>query len=459
MSKYLINRFEVIVAEYHRKMTKLIRNNASKMCDWNFVFESDFLIETMYNIVSPFDLYKFRHINTTIYNTITSDRIYKKITELICVSLEKLFGEKYQEFLDIMKKRNIQIYGPFINEIIWEEIPEDSCLWLRMLEKDIGNKEDNVLADYAKINSDYKYTAGMYESLSRRSYYGSSNKVLKLSNNIKLQVISSETFVKYDTYPEIFQNNVNFVNDKFTLFLKYETMVMTKIQITSLEAQARYLCSHDEIIYLCKKYNIKLECSPLFYYLVDGDEDVVPVVVCDGDQIALLGKRFTNNSKEHIVSDPFTIKIREKEYDIYVNTKRTDFFYGCRDIRCPINKLAFILKVKHFHSHTILTHCSDKYLLPPANTKGVREYSDKTQLEKYLLHPANTKGVREYSDNIQLEKYFSKLIVFEYQNVEFFKNYKNIFDINYNKTPTVDIDFGTLDKLRFFEEKIVSSYM
>jgi hypothetical protein len=88
------------------------------MCDSNFIFKSDFLIETMYNIMAPVDLYKFRYINQTIYNTITFDRIYKKIIELICVRLEKLFGERYHDFLNMMRRRKIEIYGPFINEVI-----------------------------------------------------------------------------------------------------------------------------------------------------------------------------------------------------------------------------------------------------------------------------------------------------------------------------------------------------
>jgi hypothetical protein len=295
-----------------------------------------------------------------------------------------------------------------------------------MLDRDMGQKGDNVLADYAKINSDYQDTDLQYEELSTW-FHHESDFVLQLNNNIKLHVISSETFDNYDTYPEVFQNNFKFINDKFTLFLKYETMVMNKTQIISLERSLPYLCSYDETIDLCKKYNLNITVSPLSYYLVEGMAHVIPVVVCNNDQIALLGKRFTNKSKEYIVSEPFPVKIREKDYDIYIDTERRDFFDECGDLSCPINELAFVLKVKHFHSHAILADHNSKYLLPPANTKGVREYSDRS-------------------------KYFTKLTVFEYQNIGFFKNYGNI-------NTSTDIDFKNLDGLTFFKENNVPFHL
>jgi hypothetical protein len=97
------------------KMTFISTMNVVKMVDCDSIFRSNFLIETMCNIMPTVDLHKFRHINKTIYNTMTSDRIHKKITKLICIRSEKVFGETYQQFLNIMKKINIQIYGPFIN--------------------------------------------------------------------------------------------------------------------------------------------------------------------------------------------------------------------------------------------------------------------------------------------------------------------------------------------------------
>jgi hypothetical protein len=88
------------------------------MSDCDFIFKSDFLIETMCSIMSPLEIYKFRHINNTVYNAISLDNLYKKIIELVCARLEKIFGKNYQQFLDIMKRRNLEIYGPFINEVI-----------------------------------------------------------------------------------------------------------------------------------------------------------------------------------------------------------------------------------------------------------------------------------------------------------------------------------------------------
>jgi hypothetical protein len=236
------------------------------MCDWNFAFESEFLIDTMYEIMSPVELYKFRHINSAIYNTITVHRIYKKITESIYIRIEKIFGEKTQQFMDMLKRRNIEIYGPFINEVIWGETLDDTCLLLRMSVEDIGNDKDTVLTDYAKIDSDYQSASKDCASLCCYFLFEPDCYGLELRDNITLHVINNDEFVEgYHIYPEVFQNCIKFVSDKFTLFLKYETMVINKIQITLLEYPWDCFCSDDDAHKLYKKYNIRFECKPVSY--------------------------------------------------------------------------------------------------------------------------------------------------------------------------------------------------
>jgi hypothetical protein len=319
-----------------------------------------------------------------------------------------------------MKRRNIEIYGPFINEVIWEQIPDDSCLWLRMLYKDVGEQKDNVLADYAKIDNSYQYSVRNYQTLFNW-IRDESEDILKLGENTKLYVISSETFEDCDTYPSVFQNNIKFSDNKLSLFLKYETMVFNKVQITSLASPLNhysYGCPYTDTIALCEKYNVKLDFLPLLDHLYCDYTLHLVCVVCNGNQTTFLGKCFTDHSTESIVIDPFPAKINGQDYSISIDTKRVDFSDKCDDHGCPISKLNKVLKLRHFHSCAILTDYTNKYLLPPANTKGVREYSD----------------------NAQLSKYFAKLIVLEHQNVDFLINHSDILNMNYDKTSPIDID-------------------
>jgi hypothetical protein len=212
--------------------------------------------------------------------------------------------------------------------------------------------------------------------------------------------MSSETFEDYDTFPEVFQNNIKFVDNKLSLFIKYETMVVNKTQMTSLTAPVHYShnCPYKDTIELCRKYNVKLDFVPLLdhlYYL--KTEKMVPVVVCNNSQTTLLGKCFTNDSKDSIVCKPFDITILGKEYSIYIDTTRSGFSDECSCRWCSISNLNEVLKVKHFHSQAILTD-----------------------------------GTNTYSTD---------LTILEYKNIELFKNYSDIFNMNYNKQSPIDITF------------------
>jgi hypothetical protein len=236
-----------------------------------------------------------------------------------------------------------------------------------------------------------------------------------------LYVIRGKTF-EHDVYPEVFQNNIKFIDNKLTLFLKYETMVLNKIQITSLSTPTKYsyCCPYEKTIDLCEKYNVEFKIVPLLDHIYNPKHRVtVPILICNNNQATLLGRCFTADTKDKIVSTPFYIKIRGKDYSI-ICIKRFKFSDECGNWVCPVNELNKVLKVRHFHSQAILTDCTSKY----------------------LLHP-----VREYSDS---SKYFTNLIVFEYQNIELFKNHKDIFNIGGDKMSAIDINFD-IDLYKFIE--------
>src|SRR5437764_8516557 len=106
--------------------------------DYSHIFNSDFLTATIIDVMSPMELYHYRNITKYTNTYITIDIIYDKIALCVQNRLKNSLGDKYDEFVGMIIRRNIVLYGSYVTEAIWNECLSDTYVDIRMLNKDMG---------------------------------------------------------------------------------------------------------------------------------------------------------------------------------------------------------------------------------------------------------------------------------------------------------------------------------
>lgn len=112
------------------------------------MFQSDFLNETMLEVMSPQELYFYRLTSKWIYNYMTMDKIKNKIYKNIHQRLQYILKDDYQYILNIINQRQMTLSGPFITECIYEKYHDDTLIELICYEQYMGNDKQNVFIDF-----------------------------------------------------------------------------------------------------------------------------------------------------------------------------------------------------------------------------------------------------------------------------------------------------------------------
>lgn len=207
--------------------------------------------------MSPIELYHFRCLTKFLYTNIIIDDIYNKIISNVKTRLQYEFGDNYNSIINIIKDRNICIYGPIITEAIWHEYHDNTYIDLKLLDINMGIKDNNVFIDFKKIFSDINEY--LYDE-SDDWFSHSSDTSTFINNKIRLYIISDECSKydsdSYETFPTIFQNRI-IIGDDWNLTIKDIKAVMNKTYIPS-----DYYHSYDKLEQeteeeLCNKYNLK----------------------------------------------------------------------------------------------------------------------------------------------------------------------------------------------------------
>lgn len=133
--------------------------------DMTFLFQSYFIIHTMIRVMSPCELYHFRQILPVTYNWITIDIIKKKVIKLAKTKLKHILGDKYIKFIDILAKRNVIIYGPWVTQLFYKE-DWDIHVELKMIfDYNNNDKNNNIFLDYANIDNLVEYDSSYFNRI------------------------------------------------------------------------------------------------------------------------------------------------------------------------------------------------------------------------------------------------------------------------------------------------------
>lgn len=391
------------------------------------IFNNDFFVATMLDLMTPLQLHTYRFINNYTYNLITNDVITNKIIHLIQQKFRHIYGEKYDEFIEFLSKREIEIHGPFINSIIYEE-ETNTMINFRMIDDNMGESEnDNVFTDYKAINPSVLYDAIDRYNFNRSWFHHESDyKNMLINDKLMLHIFSTSYEEISETFPKVFQNSIKVKNSKMTLKINYPILVMNKKQPITFSKEDDYYYD-DQDIYketkqLCQKYNIQCYFDTLNYYIFNNYKYPMIVYKKSDDQIniTLCGQAFGSTNSSNIItnltSTPMKYKCDGGDYQlgsrtnvkisINIEIQKAINVSECND--CPLSVFNF----PHFHA-TI--NYSDDYFKDCLCNIVVLKYKDnnlfskhKTILNSDTAIELDGKLVGKYFHNGCLEKVKTK---------------------------------------------------
>lgn len=326
------------------------------------IINSDYFTVEMVKIMSPQELYFYRLTNKYLYQNITLDLINNKIISLFCNGLQDIFKEQYNEFMIMIKKRNIIIRGLFINKFIWGD-HHNTDIDLAMLVKDIGSENDNVLTDYktidllANYDSDGEYRGFVAwlevepdSSIILNNYSG--------INKLNLHIYADEI---YEKYPKIFRNSIKFIDNKLALSYDDIIMVMCKKEVIGLNQEDDYYDDEAEgykhLSELATINNITCQYTPFDHVI----NEVIPLIVVRSDNFTLLNNHFSHNNDRlkcqvKVVNNN---KIDQLHFDIEMPV----FVIHCDRHDCPFDALRTQIQIEHYHSCIFLQKDNNKMVI------------------------------------------------------------------------------------------------
>jgi hypothetical protein len=307
------------------------------MLSFQDIFTSDFFNTEIIKVLTIPNLISYRFVNKTASNMISDDFIKQRICDILSEKLKLIFGQRYTLFLELMSFRKVQIYGKLINEIIWDQVNENSVLHLRMLEADIGTEESNFFSDYLKIDKtcdsivdsdkgyDHIMTLFRYES----------DQIKKLSTvntnikHIEIHFISSGNYKSYDTYPEPFQNYIFMGNGGLTLNAKNPKNIVNKILPISFTKKPHYVygCVYQHTLELLKQYNLTYYVGSVPDYIYCDSGYKYPIIIINNNKIIFFGNCYqgSKDASGDYIFDPICINIEDKRYIVSININSNIF--------------------------------------------------------------------------------------------------------------------------------------
>ena len=340
------------------------------MTDYTLIFHNDFFMATMASIMSPRELYFYRQTTKYVYTIITLDTIKKKIIESVSNKLKLHLGDKYDGFINLMEKRNMTLYGPFVTSAIWGE-QYDSSIRIRMADNNIkgmGTKDDNVFTDYKSIDPNttidpiqtFKTMIDWFQHESDRKIILNDYETNKKSK-IKLHIFScNDDGDISETYPTVFQNSIQVIDNQFHLKIKNINLVMHKtlpIFFDESDEFYSYTEMYKKLRKIHTKYNLEYKFPPLKNYIIDQEEHII--IICNKEHnnenhFTMFNHCFCSTKSDRISCNPIKVTNNEKINQLYVDVELKPFVTECQVLDCPFKMLQTIKPIKHFHSCVFL---------------------------------------------------------------------------------------------------------
>lgn len=331
------------------------------MIDYTDIFNSDYFVANMINVMSAQQLYFYQQTTKYIYNNINLSMINNKIIGQVCDKLKVIFKDKYDEFIELLQKRKMIIHGSFINQIIWDE-QQDDGINIRMISNDIGNVDDNVFIDYQNIDNLVTYDpVKKYREIYNYLNYEPDTNVI-LNNQISLYISDCND---YPIYPVIFRNSMTINNHKFELKITDVKSVMYKKELLDLnnisdEYYGDESCGCEELIKLSAKYNFSCACLPLDHNINYCYK--TPIIVCKDNHFTMLNNSFFSTKENMVSCDLITVNGIGGVDLLYVDITQ-DFTKSCHVDDCPFNALQTQIPIEHFHSCIFLKRADKKFVM------------------------------------------------------------------------------------------------
>lgn len=438
------------------------------MNDYTYFFNSDYVTHTMIDVMSPRELFFYRQITKYAYNTITLDIINNKITNGVSNNLKIIFKNRYEEFINLVEKRKIIIHGPFVTKVIWGELHKAN-IHTYMTEKTMGSTNNNVFIDYKNIDSEATYDADNKFDFFKGWFNFESDDMIVLNdysdiNKIKLWIVAEQCVEEEgvdfpDNYPEILQNRIKIVNNKFIVEIKNINLVMHKIQPVYFDQRDNFdnntYCTLNK---LCIKYNITCKFFPLKACSGDDYGKFISVV-CKKDAeniyFTMLNNYFCSNKNGRISCDPIDVINSDKLNKLYIDVKIEEFVEDCKYSECPFKELCnqYTNPLKHFHSCIFLKKDTTKMVAMAI----IFKYDDTILFSNFPKHFNVDKNITIDSNIIDSEIYMHEFpprpVPKGYFGTDI-NTYKKIFNNNFDEGefasdgPYCDMDAAIPDFLR-----------
>lgn len=310
----------------------------------------DFTI-MMIDIMSPRELYFYRQTTKYLFEMITMDIIYNKIVKLVQEELRNIFADRYDEFMDMIKRRKIIIDGPFITKIIWGEQHETNIDMILLFDN-MGNKNVNIFTDYKAIDplatydSEDKYnSANVWHEPDEKFILNEYSNKNKLFLNIRDNEESFE-------FPLVFRNRlqngvITFANLKATMH-KIELLEFHRIDDEYADYYDDESEGYKELSKLATQYQIICRCTPFTSHVNFGY--LTPLIVYKNNKFTLLEQCLESNKADRISSDPIEVTNSDKINRLYVDFPLQPFMINCNQFDCPFNGLSQHIPIAHFHA-------------------------------------------------------------------------------------------------------------
>jgi hypothetical protein len=306
------------------------------------IFNSDYMTCSIFENMTLYDFYHYRQITKYIYNYSKIYNFEKIIYDLIFKYLSNVFGNKLELFLEMIKKRKVKLFGPFINQLIWGE----SCHELRMITyiDDIGMKDNNIYMDCNSIGLHFKEN-NKYESVNRWLWWESEDYNLLNYNNCKIHFITSN-YYNTSYFCELLNSSFYYNNDKWKL--EYNSkLIFNKIQPITFTTLDTY---DDEIDYESisidsLKYNFNLHFYPLQSY-INNISSKINLIVCKDNEFIMFNEHFFSLNTERLTSQ----QIKIKHFDVYIDFKIQPFAIECNHEMCSFNLMSKHINIYHYHA-------------------------------------------------------------------------------------------------------------
>lgn len=306
--------------------------------DYSWIFSQDFFLEEL-NKGIPADLLQIRQVNVACNKYFSLNRIKNKIINWAQDQVNAVFGEQYEEFIKIMAKWKLLLYGKWIVQYIHGRVWQPT---LKFIFEDSNADIDVDLKKMGIIRERYTYWREKGE------YYQLGEKKIRIVGcyNIKY---------KFNNCPPIFKCSLGVDADNLKWVLDIDNLkYIQKPEVQVNLINDRWEFCINKLMNRYAKYELKINIGVVGHNV--GGICFIPYsrdrVLFQGKGVKLLGS-----------GDRLYTNITDIERtSMYVDTK---IKHCIKKAYHAGNCMWDIIGCKHFHSY-VMCKCNDVFVGCPA---------------------------------------------------------------------------------------------